>query len=303
MVTYQVCQRANDPRCKAMFEDNLNFMEVRMRTNRGRFDVSSILVLVALLWTLTGAAALSQTPTAGAQSQTRTRASDGAEMVYVPEGDFLMGSADSDAQANVDEKPQHTVFLNAYWIDKHEVTNAQYEKCVAAGACREVVVAGATGFDGPRQPVVGVSWDDAVAYGKWVGGRLPTEAEWEKAARGTDGRIYPWGNDWDPTRLDSKEDGPGSTTDVGSYPAGASPYGALDMAGNVWDWVSDWFGRPDASEPQRNPTGPAAGTDKVMRGGSWADSQFNCRTAARFADDPISHSIRTGFRLVMSTGS
>ena len=195
------------------------------------------------------------------------------------------------------------MYLSAYWIDKVEVTNAQYVKCVAAGACRASGYAGDSQFNGDQQPVVGISWDDAVAYGKWVGARLPTEAEWEKAARGTDGRIYPWGNQWDPTKLNSKEAGPGRPTDVGHYPAGASSYGALDMAGNVWEWVSNWFERPYPTGRQVDPTGPAQGTDKLVRGGSWADFQFNARSAARFADDPTAHSMRTGFRLVVPTGS
>ena len=121
---------------------------------------------------------------------------DGMELLPVPAGEFLMGSdpaVDKDAQD--DEKPQHTVYLDTFWIDKTEVTNAQYQTCVSAGACSQSEYADDSHFNAPNQPVVGVSWNDATAYCEWAGRRLPTEAEWEKAARGTDGRIYPWGND------------------------------------------------------------------------------------------------------------
>ncbi len=185
-----------------------------------------------------------------AAGDTMTRPEDGMVMVHVPAGAFEMGSDDG----YDDEKPVHTVYLDAYWIDRTEVTNAQYRRCVQAGECRESACAGDGAYNGADQPVVCVSWDDAAAYCEWAGGRLPMEAEWEKAARGTDGRAFPWGNEFDcrkgnfddETELDDYTvpggpdcDGYDRTAPVGSYAAGASPYGALNMAGNVREWVSD----------------------------------------------------------------
>jgi formylglycine-generating enzyme required for sulfatase activity len=216
----------------------------------------------------------------------------------VPAGGFLMGSTDADGQAEDDEKPQHTVYLDAFWIDRTEVTNAQYRKCVEAGTCEAPVPCpvwgGEATFDDQttkaNHPVVCVRWYDAAKYCQWAGVRLPTEAEWEKAARGTDGRVYPWGNSFDGSRLDfcdsncqreqartvtNASDGYSRTAPVGSYPAGASPYGLLDMAGNVWEWVNDWYdsgyyGR----SPARNPPGPDTGQRRVIRGGSWNDGDW-----------------------------
>ncbi len=200
------------------------------------------------------------------------RGSDNAEMVLVPAGEFTMGSNSGDD----DEKPPHLVYLDAFWIDKYEVTNAFYKKCVDAGKCQRPNPTGSstrnayygnTQFD--NYPVIYVAWADAKTYCEWAGKRLPTEAEWEKAARGTDGRTYPWGNDWDAKKLNSGEGGAGDTVAVGSYPAGASPYGVMDMAGNVWEWVADWY---DASyyskSPVRNPTGPSSGQTRGVRGGA-----------------------------------
>ncbi len=194
---------------------------------------------------------------------------DGAEMVYVPSGKFVMGSSDDDQMADDDEKSQHTVYLDAFWIYKNPVTNAQYRKCVEAGVCD--LPHDTTYYDDPayaNHPVVYVDWRRARAYCEWAGGRLPTEAEWEKAARGTEGRIYPWGNGWDASRLNSVEAGPGGTTEVGRYPAGASPYGALDMAGNVWEWTSslywDYPYKADDGREDVNASGR-----RVLRGGSF----------------------------------
>ena len=195
---------------------------------------------------------------------------DGAEMVYVPAGEFLMGSEDEDADS--DEDPEHTVYLDAYWIYKHEVTNAQYRQCVDEGECD--VPSNVNQFNNPDfddHPVVFVSWYDADAYCQWAGGRLPTEAEWEKAARGTDGRKFPWGEESPTCSLAQFRDCSGETKPVGSFPAGASPYGALDMAGNVWEWVGDWYdGGYYSQSPSENPQGPDSGEYRVIRGGSWA---------------------------------
>ena len=160
-------------------------------------------------------------------------------MVSVPAGEFWMGcNEQADKRCNFDEKPYHKVYLDAYYIDKYEVTQSEYNECVTTDKCP--ANRKKDGFTGDRQPVIGVSWEDADTYCKWAGKRLPTEAEWEKAARGTDGRVYPWGNSFDPTRA-NYAGALGKTSEVGSYPSGASPYGALNMAGNVWEWVADWY--------------------------------------------------------------
>ena len=181
--------------------------------------------------------------------------------VFVPAGEFLMGPAEDDYTAKSVEKPQHRVYLDAYWIDRTEVTKAQYQQCVAARKCRAPSCVG-TRVD--EHPVVCVSWQDAADYCAWAGKRLPTEAEWEKAARGTDGRKYPWGNEApDCGRLNfffRSKPCVESTSAVGAFPSGASPYGALDMAGNVSEWVADWYDEKYyASSPTQNPTGPPSG--------------------------------------------
>ena len=204
---------------------------------------------------------------------------DESEMVYVPSGEFLMGFSGRDAEViraispaaefSVEgEKPPHKVFLDAFYIDKHEVTNAQYRKCVEAEVCNAPSDTTYYGnADYAQHPVVYVSWYDADAYCQWAGKRLPTEAEWEKAARDDEERTWPWGNTLDGNRVNfcdancpewwkhaSVDDRYAHTAPVGSYPEGASPYGALDMAGNVWEWVADWYG-PDyySQSPYRNP--------------------------------------------------
>ncbi len=225
-------------------------------------------------------------PTLGIGS-TQVSPKDGMTMVYVPAGDFLMGSPDG--EGDPDEHPQHTVYLNAYWIDQTEVTNAMYEKCVTAGACtapsdnssfRRDSYYGNTEYD--NYPVIYVSWYQANTYCQWAGRELPTEAQWEKAARGTDGRTYPWGNQAPDSTLANYNGNVEDTTEVGSYPAGASPYGALDMAGNVWEWVADWYGENYyASSPTNDPAGPASGDYRTVREGSWNYNEANIRSADR----------------------
>jgi len=218
---------------------------------------------------------------------------DGSVMVYIPAGEFNMGSNTGDP----DERPQLRVYLDAFYIDKTEVTDAQYRKCVEAGACD---TPGKTTYydnaDYAQPPVVYVSWSDADAYCRWAGKRLPTEAEWEKAARGIGTRTYPWGEGIDCDHAQYNECG-GQTVPVGSKLKGASPYGALDMAGNVWEWVADWYDSGYYREsPARNPPGPGSGTLKVLRGGSWDHDQGFARCASRSGLVPSAKNSYVGFR-------
>jgi len=234
----------------------------------------------------------------------KTNLKDGAEMVWVPAGDFLMGSVDADIEELIrrrpklraslfdDEKPQHKVYLDGYWIYKYTVTAGQYRKY-----CAE------TGRKMPEQPdwstvdhpVVNVTWYDASAYAQWAGAQLPTEAQWEKAARGTDGRRYPWGDLWNEEMCNNFSDtnaiGKGyhglCATPGGSYPACVSPYGAQDMAGNVWEWCQDIYDKNYyANSPATNPTGPEKGEFRVLRGGAWGSSSITVRSACRLRESP-----------------
>jgi formylglycine-generating enzyme required for sulfatase activity len=222
---------------------------------------------------------------------------DDALLVYLPSGTFEMGN-DANTAEDV-EKPAHTVNLDAYWIYRYEVTNAQYALCVRSGGCRDLVNSQflhSTSYQ--QHPVVYVSWYDAADYCQWAGGRLPTEAEWENAARGPDGFLYPWGNN-SPTNQLANYQGAG-TVPVGSYPDGASDYGAQDMAGNVWEWVSDWFSRSYYNSGiVNNPTGPDDGINKVVRDGSWANMPYYLRTTNRDWIEPETTSHSRGFRCVI----
>ncbi|MCS6316629.1 MAG: formylglycine-generating enzyme family protein [Nitrospira sp.] len=260
------------------------------------------------------------------------------DMVLIPAGEFLMGATE-ESGGLPDERPLRLIYLSAFWLDRYEVTNAAYQEFVQA-----------TGHQAPansapaltlwernvplpgieRHPVVNVSWLDAVAFCRWANKRLPTEAEWEKAARGTDGRTYPWGNEWtfehsnsasywarhtvqfaDSTEWDafwvkgvgaviSKEKGLKGeilTLPVGSFPGGASPYGALDMAGNAAEWVQDWY-NPNhyRTAPLTDPQGPERGAIKAMRGGSWLKPAISLRTTDRDWGTMDSRPSGTGFR-------
>jgi serine/threonine-protein kinase len=221
----------------------------------------------------------------------RTRDADSMVMVYVPAGAFLMGSDRAiDPDAYADELPQHSVTLDAFWIDRTEVTNAQYRKCVRAGACQPPPYAHDPNFNGDNQPVVSVSWYDAKAYCQWAGADLPTEAQWEKAARGTDGRIYPWGDQAATCEYavmgENLTNGCGkgnAAWPVGSKPKGASPYGALDMSGNVLEWVEDWYAGYPGTTYQSDWFGTRV---KVVRGGCWSVGRPHARAAARSGRSP-----------------
>ncbi|MGH8055724.1 MAG: formylglycine-generating enzyme family protein, partial [Candidatus Entotheonellia bacterium] len=188
------------------------------------------------------------------------------------------GSEDGDS----DEKPAHRVYLDAFYIDASEVTNARYSKFMQATGRQAPRYWNDTKFNASDQPVVGVTWDDAEAYCTWASKRLATEAEWEKAARGTDGRTYPWGDQWERTKANTSEGGPGRPTPVGSYEGGKSPHGAYDTAGNVWEWVADWYGEQYyRNSPGRNSRGPERSDGRVLRGGSWSFNPFNARASDR----------------------
>ena len=220
---------------------------------------------------------------------------DGAEMVSVPAGEFWMGSDDSDAYS--DEKPRRRVYLDAFRIDKFEASNALYRRFMEATGRAAPSYWNDSMWNEPSQPVVGVDWYDASAYCSWAGKRLPTEAEWEKAARGTDGRKYPWGDQWDSSRANSAESKIGKMVSVGSYPSGVSPYGAHDMAGNVWEWVADWYGDNYYSQaPNRNPKGPDSGQYRVLRGGSWFNLPRGLRVSLRNRLTPAYRGGLIGFR-------
>jgi formylglycine-generating enzyme required for sulfatase activity len=229
---------------------------------------------------------------------TWVRPADGMVMVYVPGGTFPMGSTGDDPDAVPDEVPPHLVTLEGFWIDQTEVTNAQYVQFLnehgnsgpQAGRMIELdqgytqISRVGDGFETTDAslawPVVMVSWHGAVAYCEWAGGRLPTEAEWEYAARGPEGNLYPWGSAPPTCALANYGDCNRAATRVGSRPAGASWCGALDMAGNVWEWVADWFG-PYTGRPRENPTGPVTGDVPVLRGGGWHSPRWELRAAYR----------------------
>jgi formylglycine-generating enzyme required for sulfatase activity len=228
-------------------------------------------------------------------------------MVYVPAGSFLMGAGEDDSNALRDEHPEHFVTLDSFWIDRTEVTNSQYADCVDRGVCR--IPYSGTSFsrnpyyENPEYadfPVVFVSWNDAGAYCGWAERRLPTEAEWEYAARGQDGRIYPWGDEL-ACDFANYRDCLGDTENVMILPLGASPFGALNMAGNVWEWVSDWyyFAYYDLSPP-KNPPGPVSGAYRVIRGGSFYDDPVYMRTSSRYWLYPDQSRFSVGFRCVVN---
>ncbi len=265
-----------------------------------------------------------QLPTMGS---TRISAIDQMVQVYVPAGDFIMGSDDENAKRTFEgrsypEIPVNTVYLDGYWIDKYEVSNSQYKLCVEAGACQPPLDSRShtrdNYFGNPEYsnyPVIWVSWYKARTYCEWTGRRLPTEAEWEKAARGTDGRKYPWGNEplsgeranfcdincpFDYAN-ELYNDGYADTSPVGNYPAGASPYGVMDMSGNVWEWTGTII-KPypyDPSDGRENLDAPTV-DERAWRGGPWKNSAWWMRSTVRYRSVPWYSWETLGFRCASS---
>ena len=239
------------------------------------------------------------------------------DMALIPAGSFMMGSE----SGYKDESPVHELYLDAFYIDVYEVTNEWYAECVAQGACKPPEDYGSytreSYYDDPKYatyPVIYVSWLDAHSYCEWRNDRLPTEAEWEKAARGElEGKLYPWGDELDDGERanfcdqnctidwadESYDDGYPDTAPVGSY--NPNGYGLYDMAGNVWEWVADWYGENYyASSPSENPQGPSSGEYRVMRGGSWSYYPDSIRSAYREWDYPDVTLNYAGFRCASS---
>ncbi len=238
------------------------------------------------------------------------------EKVEIPGASFMMGcngEINGDLGCPDSELPYHEVTLPSYLIDRYEVTNSQYKECVDAGVCDAPKSDGSKTredyFNNPDYalyPVVHVTYDDAQTYCEWAGMRLPTEAEWELAARSVYANLYPWGNeDPDCTRANSLNDLTvtscvGDTTMVGSYPQGSSDFGVMDMAGNVWEWVADYYSADYYSvSPTENPQGPESGSERVVRGGGWSGSWRYLRTPSRAYDLPFFSGADLGFRCAM----
>lgn len=248
--------------------------------------------------------------------------SDGMVLKFIPEGTFRMGALPDFERAEPDESPLHEPRISAFWMDETEVTWSMYEDCVEGGPCRPLEAQ--PPVMGGDYPVVGVTWFEASTYCAWVGRRLPTESEWEKAARGRDARRYPWGwvgavesnrqirlNFCDascelPFHSTEFDDGWAETAPVGSFPAGVSPYGLFDMAGNAWEWTADWYA-PEAYQQAAadDPTGPKEGQRRVIRGGAWTEPLFHgsvpgSRTTNRFWNEPDRPRPDLGFRCALS---
>jgi formylglycine-generating enzyme required for sulfatase activity len=249
-----------------------------------------------------------------------TRISPG-NMVLVPEGEFTRGTEEYDWA-----KPEQRIYLDAFMIGTYPVTNREFKRFIDAGGYQQEASWTPEGWqwrveddillpelwydrqwNGDNFPVVGISWYEAAAYAAWLGKktgkayRLPTEAEWEKAARGTDGKIYPWGNEFNKNLCNSEESGLDRTSPVGIFPGGKSSFGCFDMAGNVWEWCADWYDEEYYREsPLKNPKGPAAGSSRVFRGGGWIIIAEFCASAIRSHAPPASRRGYLGFRLARS---
>lgn len=227
---------------------------------------------------------------------TKVSPQDGMTEISIPAGEFIMGSGEDQRSDNI----QHRIYLDAYWMDRLEVTNAMYAGCLQAGACTHPAnydtYFGVWAYR--DYPVVYVNWYQADQYCRWAGRGLPTEAQWEKAARGTDGRRYPWGDQLpNPRLVNFNLSLIGEPVPVYRYPLGASPYGVLNMSGNVREWIADWYGEfYYQSSPATDPTGPSTGTERSLRSGSYAEDQQQISVYTRFKHEPGSAGLSRGFR-------
>jgi iron(II)-dependent oxidoreductase len=220
------------------------------------------------------------------------------DMSMVTAGHFWMGSS-LDESKNESEKPRHRVFLGTYYMDKYPVTNQAYRRFLRETGHPQPLFWADPQFNHPSHPVVALTWYDALAYCNWANKRLPTEAEWEKVAKGEANFIYPWGNEFKPgmANVDAILS---HTSPVDQFSMGISPYGCFDMIGNAWEWCYDWFDEKFYTmSPANNPNGPENGKKKVIRGGGWDTISFNARNAFRFFADPASKSPNIGFRCVV----
>lgn len=219
--------------------------------------------------------------------------------VYIPAGSFKMG----DNGDGRNDGPRHSVTLDAFWMNRTPVTNAMYALCVKAGGCdgaiRKAINPHYYDSAYANHPVVYVTWYNAQKYCKWVGGTLPTEAQWERAASDDGHRTYPWGGRFPNPNLANVNNFYKTTTKVGSHPGGASPFGVQDMGGDVREWVSDWYSPSYKRDSTVNPTGPAKGHLKVLRGASWHDPAVFSRVVSRLAHFPGSAGDNRGFRCVL----
>jgi formylglycine-generating enzyme required for sulfatase activity len=243
-------------------------------------------------------------PTSSATVSMRNDVPIREEMAFIPPGPFIRGTT----QGGFDELPERTIYLDGFFIDRYEVTNAQYQAFIRATAHRKAAPPSRYAKDigrmsGVNQPVTYVSWDDANAYCRWKGKRLPTEAEWEKGMRGSDGRLWPWGSvvDVKATNWSYSRDGFEATAPVGSFPRDVSPYGVADGAGNVMEWVGDWYGEDSYRETlDKNPQGPAYGVFRVLRGGGYTSTGTDVRITSRSKMVPDFRDETIGFRCAMS---
>jgi sulfatase modifying factor 1 len=262
------------------------------RVEKGRKTGLSLTLMKASPASADGLRPLGRNPQGGEEFW---REKDGAIVVRIPGGEFQMGSAE--AEGGPSEHPRHVVRVEGFLMDKTEVTWGQYKRFLAASSQPP-----------PKSPIWGVpeafpasnmTWEEAHAFCAWAGGRLPTEAEWERAARGDDLREYPWGNTFDPWRCNTRDGGPHAPTPAAAYPDCASPYGVLDLAGSVSEWCSDWYEEAYyAKSPAENPTGPEAGTRRVLRGGTWMSASSSVRVASRLGGEPTWPGPMQGFRCV-----
>ena len=274
------------------------------RRSRARLaSMWKAIVPCALLWLGLAACVKTGAPPVAGPATAPTASADHAGMVRVPGGTFQMGSPDGEGDDN--EHPRHQVTVSPFYMDVTEVTVAAYALCVTAGACTAPRTWSECSWAVPgreQDPVNCVNWAQADAYCRWAGKRLPTEAEWELGARGTDGRMYPWGNQEPGSQLCWNRAPAEKTCPAGAHPGSVSPSGLHDMAGNVWEWVADWYG-PYQSATATDPSGPAAGQERALRGGSWdADDEPDVSTARRLPGIPERGDTALGFRCVLPPG-